>query len=69
MLAAFVPQKDVANMVGPDLDAALAERRQELVRFIEGMWDKYRVTLANLLTARRLAEEQTEQFMATLGYQ
>jgi len=24
-LAAFVPQKDVANMVGPDLDAALAE--------------------------------------------
>ncbi len=25
MLAAFVPQKDVANMVGPDLDAALAE--------------------------------------------
>jgi carbon monoxide dehydrogenase subunit G len=25
LLAAFVPQKDVANMVGPDLDAALAE--------------------------------------------
>jgi hypothetical protein len=25
MLAAFVPQKDVANIVGPDLDAALAE--------------------------------------------
>jgi carbon monoxide dehydrogenase subunit G len=25
MLAAFVPQKDVANMLGPDLDAALAE--------------------------------------------
>ena len=25
MLAALVPQKDVVNMVGPDLDAALAE--------------------------------------------
>ncbi|MEO7908426.1 MAG: SRPBCC family protein [Roseiflexaceae bacterium] len=25
ILAAFVPQQDVANMVGPDLDAALAE--------------------------------------------
>jgi len=25
LLAAFVPQNDVANMVGPDLDAALAE--------------------------------------------
>jgi carbon monoxide dehydrogenase subunit G len=25
LLAAFVPQRDVANMVGPDLDAALAE--------------------------------------------
>jgi carbon monoxide dehydrogenase subunit G len=31
MLAALVPQKDVASMVGPDLDAALAEvaRRAE----------------------------------------
>jgi carbon monoxide dehydrogenase subunit G len=32
LLAAFVPQKDVANMVGPDLDAALAE----IARRVEG---------------------------------
>jgi carbon monoxide dehydrogenase subunit G len=31
LLAAFVPQKEVANVIGPDLDAALAEvaRRAE----------------------------------------
>jgi carbon monoxide dehydrogenase subunit G len=32
LLAAFVPQQDVANMVGPDLDAALAE----VARRVEG---------------------------------
>ena len=32
MLAAFVPQKDVANMVGPDLDAALAEVARRVER-------------------------------------
>jgi carbon monoxide dehydrogenase subunit G len=31
-LAAFVPQKDVANMVGPDLDAALAEVARRVER-------------------------------------
>lgn len=32
LLAAFVPQKDVANMVGPDLDAALAEVARRVER-------------------------------------
>ena len=32
MLATFVPQKDVANMVGPDLDAALAEVARRVER-------------------------------------
>jgi carbon monoxide dehydrogenase subunit G len=32
ILAAFVPQKDVANMVGPDLDAALAEVARRVER-------------------------------------
>jgi carbon monoxide dehydrogenase subunit G len=31
-LAAFVPQKDVASMVGPDLDAALAEVARRVER-------------------------------------
>ena len=34
-----------AQDVQAGLDAAVAEKRQELVRFIEGLWDKYRVTL------------------------
>ena len=32
VLAAFVPHKDVANMVGPDLDAALAEIARRVER-------------------------------------
>ena len=32
MLAALVPQQDVANMVGPDLDAALAEVARRVER-------------------------------------
>jgi hypothetical protein len=31
-LAALVPQQDVANMVGPDLDAALAEVARRVER-------------------------------------
>ena len=30
----------------------MAEKRQELVRFIEGLWDKYRVTLAHCVSDR-----------------
>ena len=51
------------------LDSAVAERRQELVNFIEGLWDKYRVTMADLRNARLLAEEEAKRFIATLGYQ
>jgi carbon monoxide dehydrogenase subunit G len=32
LLAAFVPQKDVANIVGPDLEAALAEVARRVER-------------------------------------
>jgi carbon monoxide dehydrogenase subunit G len=32
MLAALVPQQDVANMIGPDLDAALAEVARRVER-------------------------------------
>jgi carbon monoxide dehydrogenase subunit G len=32
MLAAWVPQQDVANMIGPDLDAALAEVARRIER-------------------------------------
>ena len=32
ILAAFVPEKDIVNMVGPDLDAALAEVARRVER-------------------------------------
>jgi hypothetical protein len=41
-----------AQDVQTGLDAAVAEKRQELMRFVEGLWDKYRVTLTDLLTGR-----------------
>jgi type I restriction enzyme M protein len=51
------------------LDVALAEKRQELTRFIEGLWDKYRVTLSNLRTDRAILEDQVNEFMKKLSYQ
>jgi type I restriction enzyme M protein len=58
-----------AQDVQAGLDAAVAVKRQELVRFIEGLWDKYRVTLTDLRTGRQIAEEQVTGFMKTLSYQ
>ncbi len=50
------------------LDTAVGEKRQELVRFVEGLWDKYRVTLTDLRGARRTVEEELEKCMGTLAY-
>lgn len=58
-----------AQDVQAGLDATVAEKCQELVRFIEGLWDKYRVTLADLRSGRRSAEEQVKAFLRSLGYQ
>src|SRR5205823_1003713 len=41
-----------AQDVQAGLDAAVGEKRQELVRFIEKLWDKYRVTLNTLRAGR-----------------
>jgi type I restriction enzyme M protein len=57
-----------AQDVQAGLDAAVAERRQELVRFIEGLWDKYQVTLTALRTNRADVEAQLESFLAKLAY-
>jgi hypothetical protein len=59
----------LAQDVQAGLDAALAEKRQELVCFIEGLWDKYRVTLTDLRAGRQSAEDQVAKFMKTLCYQ
>jgi|CXWL01.1.fsa_nt_gi type I restriction enzyme M protein len=58
-----------AQDVQTGLDAAVAEKRQELVRFIEGLWDKYRVTLRNLRTDRATVEDQVNELMNKLSYQ
>jgi type I restriction enzyme M protein len=50
------------------LDAAAAEKRQDLVRFVEGLWEKYRVTLTEIRDERRHAEGRMEEFMKALAY-
>jgi type I restriction enzyme M protein len=57
-----------AQDVQAGLDAVVAERRQELVRFIEGLWDKYRVTLAQLRSDRTGIETGLNQFLKQLSY-
>ena len=51
------------------LDAAVTEKRQVLNRFVEAMWDKYRVTLGDLRFNRHTAEDAARTFMSSLGYQ
>ena len=50
------------------LDAAVVDKRQELMRFIEGLWDKYRVTLTHLRGERATIEAQLENFFQALSY-
>jgi type I restriction enzyme M protein len=57
-----------AQDVQAGLDAAVAEKRQELVRFIEGLWDKYRVTLTNLRDTRGNIEERLSTFLKAMNY-
>ena len=57
-----------AQDVQAGLDAAVAEKRQELVRFIEGLWDKYRVTLGNLRSDRGAIEQRLGDYLKTLAY-
>lgn len=50
------------------LDAVVSAKRQQLVRSLEGLWDKYRVTLASLSSERTHAEERLNQFLMQLSY-
>jgi type I restriction enzyme M protein len=58
----------LAQDVQAGLDAAMAEKRQELVRFIEGLWDKYRVTLRELHAYRSSSETLLSKYLNSLGY-
>lgn len=58
----------VAQDVRAGLDAAMAVKLKEAVCYIEGLWDKYRVTLATLRDNRQDIESQLEKIMARLAY-
>jgi hypothetical protein len=57
-----------AQDVRAGLDAAVVEKRLEVVTFIEELWDKYRVTLITLKDDRRDVESRLEQIMTRLAY-
>jgi type I restriction enzyme M protein len=50
------------------LDAAVYEKRQELVGFVEALWDKYRVTLADIHAQRAIVEERLDKAFKELSY-
>jgi type I restriction enzyme M protein len=57
-----------AQDVQAGLDTAVAEKRQELVRFVEGLWEKYRVTLDAVQASRRTAEERLGRVLEAMNY-
>jgi type I restriction enzyme M protein len=57
-----------AQDVQAGLDAAMIVTRQELVRFIEGLWDKYQVTLGQLRTNTANEESKFNTILARLSY-
>ncbi|MCB1771633.1 MAG: N-6 DNA methylase [Candidatus Competibacteraceae bacterium] len=57
-----------AQDVQTGLDAAVNEKRQELVRFLDGVWDKYSVTLGDLRSGRFEVEDRLNSFLKRLRY-
>jgi len=58
----------LAQDVQAGLDAAVAEKRQELVRFVEGLWDKYHSPLSALREERGALERQLGTMLEALAY-
>ncbi len=50
------------------LNAAVSEKCQTLVRFVEGLWDKYRVPLGQLRRDRRKLEETVNAVLKGMSY-
>ena len=57
-----------AQDVQAGLDAAVAEKRQDLVRFIERLWDKYAVPMGRLTEQRNRVSEQLADAFKRLSY-
>jgi len=58
----------MAQDVQAGLDAAVAARRQNLARFVENLWDKYRVMLDELQREKVDVETNLTRLAAKLGY-
>jgi len=52
-----------------ELNTAANWERQGLVRFVENLWDKYRVTLVDVRKERTEFENRLERYLSVLGYQ
>ncbi len=50
------------------LDAAVGEKRSELVGFVEGLWSKYRSPLTELHAEREVLERQLGSMLEALAY-
>ena len=50
------------------LDSAVREKQQELVRFVENLWDKSRVALTELKDARKDMDYGLSEILGVLGY-
>lgn len=72
--AAFSTEKQalVLELFAQDLQAglngAVRDRQQELVRFVEYLWDKYRVALDELKAGREAVSSRLEIMLTVLGY-
>jgi type I restriction enzyme M protein len=58
----------LARDVQAGLNAAVGEKRQELVRFVEELWDKYRVPLIKLCSDRAQIEDRLYTVLRQLSY-
>jgi type I restriction enzyme M protein len=57
-----------AEDVQTGLDEALSEKRQEVVRFVESLWDKYRLTFNSLARSRSDVATKLDIALDQLGY-
>jgi hypothetical protein len=57
-----------AEDVHAGLNAAVGEKWQELVQFLEGLWDKYHVSERVAMVAQLAAYDKLNAVLQELGY-
>lgn len=57
-----------AQDVQASVEGAAAEKRQALARALEGLWDKYRVTLAEIQESRQLVQKGLQTMFEAMQY-